>query len=418
MVILLLQVCWNDIRYIYAKKVIAVDTTELTLTKRELEKVNEEKNKVLTELAKATCRIHMLTEEKEELKKKLEAMAYVKRTQNEPNQSFSEVVNLFKEKTIELGRNSCCRVLDSKAELDLIGVSVKSSSTLYPGFGIKLLNITNFKPTAFIPVHSETIRDIKFHDSKPWLLSCSIDKKAKMLDGNMNRIIMSVEGSSPLWSCCWDANYEHNLYVGQQQGSVLKFDIRKPTEPIHAIQVQGDFSPVVSVHSLKSSNTFPFGGVISCKLNSVWAFENTQQEPLRYPLPVEGPFVSMTCHKDNDHLFLSSRPNHRTPYARHSLCGLYKQDDNVMCNVVHTFRGGNTQRMLSRTCLLSNKSDYAAAYIEDQRIVSLWNINNGNKVGSVPAHESVLDLNSVNTARADFLLTLTESKLRFFKFSS
>lgn len=398
----------DEVRYLYARKVIAMDDAELTKTKHKLDRVNDDKNRLQTELAQATCRMHMLREEVEEYKKTIAAMSNVRMI----GQSSGELVTLYKEKTIDLGRESSCRVLDTKSAFNTIAISA-----FCMGYGARLINMTTFKPTAFILLHSQMIRDIKFHESKPWLLSCSVDKEVKILDINTNQTSITLKAYSSLWSCCWDLDNDQNLYVGQQQGSVLKFDIRKPTQPIQIFFVPGDYSPVVSIQAVKSSHLFfPLGGIISCKLTATWAFENTAQEPQRHFLPVEGPFVSMSLQKD--HLFLSSRPNTRYPFARHFLCSLAKERDNFRCNIVHTFRGGNTQRMLARACLFSNKSDYAAAYIEDQHIVSIWNINNANKVGSVPARESVLDISSIKTAHADYLLTLTESKLRFFKFNS
>ncbi|GJQ84221.1 hypothetical protein Trydic_g2889 [Trypoxylus dichotomus] len=405
----------NDIRYIFARKIVAMDDSELTRMRKTLEIVTQEKNRLQVELATTTCRMHLLKEEVEGYKRKMSSM---KCGSNENEQyPGGETVTLYKEKTIDLGRDSNCRVLDSKSMLNIVAVSVKSTNSLCVGYGVKLINIANLKPTAFIFLHSQMIRDIKFHESKPWLMSCSIDKDVKILDVNTNQTSLTLKGSSSLWSCCWDTCNENILYAGQQQGSTLKFDIRKPTEPVQTLFIAGDYSPVVSVQAIRASHSiFPLGGVISCKLTSIWAFENTPQESERHFLPVEGPFVSLTSHNNHDNFFLSSRPNTKYPYARHFLCEL-SRDGCVRCNIVHTLRGGSTQRMLSRTCLLSNKSDYAAAYIEDQRIVSLWNVNNANKVGSVPARETVLDINSVRTAHADYLLTLTESKLRFFKFN-
>ncbi|KAI4472162.1 rfwd3 protein [Holotrichia oblita] len=405
----------QDIRYIFARKVIAMDDLELTRMKKKLKNVNQEKNRLQTELATTTCQMHMLKQEVNECKRKL---AMFNQGPSNCDKSAGEV-SLYKDKTLDLGKDSNCRVLDLKNTLNMVAVSMKSTNNLCNGYGVKLINAANFKPTAFILLHAQMIRDIKFHETKPWLMTCSIDKDIKILDVNTNQTNLTLKACSPLWSCCWDIDNEHILYGGQQQGSVLKFDIRKPTEAVQELFVPGDYSPVVSVQAIGSScSIFPLGGVISCKLTSLWGFENTtQEEPRKHFLPVEGPFVSLTAHRNHNHLFLSSRPNTRYPYARHFLLELTKKDQ-VGCNIVHTFRGGNTQRMLSRTCLLSNKHDYAAAYIEDQRIVSIWNINNSNWVGSVPAQETVLDINSVKTSHSDFLLTLTESKLRIFKFTN
>ncbi|KAK9694787.1 Ring finger domain [Popillia japonica] len=135
----------EDIRYIFARKVVAMDDLELTRMKRKLKNVNQEKNKLQTELATTTCQMHMLKQEVNECKRKL---TMFNQGPSHCDKSAGEV-SLYKEKTLDLGKDSNCRVLDSKNTLNIVAVSIKSTNNLCNGYGVKLINAANFKPTAF-----------------------------------------------------------------------------------------------------------------------------------------------------------------------------------------------------------------------------------------------------------------------------
>jgi E3 ubiquitin-protein ligase RFWD3 len=409
----------DDIRFIYAKKLTAIDTTELDNMKKQLELVIEERNKAQSDLAKYACREHMLNQEIAHLKSQLNSLTRHAVVNVPMNPPVSERVRLYMDKAMEICKYGGSRVFDAKCELDLLMASMKSPTNLFNGFGLKKINISGYRTIAFIPVHSLQIRDICFHQENNWVLTASMDKTFKVINNHTNTVIYQFNHQMPLWSCCWDLNNSFILYVGTQSGSVIKYDIRQLTEPISTLSIEGDMSPVVSVASIPSSpgDALPQGGVVSCKLNSLWLYENVNSEHNRHSISLEGPFVSMKYQPNTKQLLVSSRPNSRIMYARHTLCNLEKKDqDKIDCNIVHSFQGGGMQKLLSKSCFLSHTSDYVAAHQENCRSVFLWSINTGQKVCSLAAHESVLDLKGLQNQHGSFLVSLTDKKLEFFKF--
>lgn len=323
------------------------------------------------------------------------------------------------DKSLEICRQNGCRVFDARCELDLIMVSLKSPNNIFAGYGLRKVNISQYKPLTFLPLHSLPIRDISFHPVNNWLLSASMDKSFKVIDTVSNATMHTASQQTPLWSCCWDSNNPYTLYIGAQSGSVSKYDIRNMVEEVATLSVPGDMSPVVSVASVPSEAgaDLVHGGVISCKLNSLWVFENSGNEYVSHPLPLEGPFVSMKFQSDTKQMLVSSRPNNRIPHSRHTLCTMEKIDQNkINCNIVHCFQGGGMQKLLSKSCFISDREEYVAAHQESSKSVYLWSINTGQRVCSVPAHESVLDLGGIQTHNGNYLVSLTEKKLEFFKF--
>ncbi|KAJ8948752.1 hypothetical protein NQ318_017921 [Aromia moschata] len=405
----------SDLRYIYAKKLIAVDTTELDVMKQLLDTAVEEKNKILMDMSKIVCREHMLNQEITHLKKQIQELTS-NRPDYQPSQSSSSfsaynsnIVRLYMDKSLEICRQSGCRVFDANCELDLIMVSMRCP-----------IACSLYKPLAFIPLHTLQIRDISFHPLHNWVLTASMDKSFKVVDTVSNTVMYTTSQQMPLWSCCWDADNQYVLYIGTQSGAVVKYDVRTMNQPVCTLAVQGDMSPVVSVASIPSSPGADLvnGGVISCKLNSLWVFENSGNDHIRHSLSLEGPFVSMKYQCATKQLLVSSRPNNRISYSRHTLCTLEKPGpDRINCNVIHSFQGGGMQKLLSKSCFLSDKQEYVAAHHESSKSVYLWSINTGQRVCSVPAHDAVLDLRGIQTHNGNFLVSLTEKKLEFFKFN-
>ncbi|CAH1155380.1 unnamed protein product [Phaedon cochleariae] len=416
----------TDIRFIYAKKLVAVDTSEIDMMKNQLDLLIEEKNKMSLELSKYVCREHVLNQEILDLRRHIQVLSTNSRVDQQPSHNnrtsaTTSSVRLFMDKSLEICRQNSSRVFDTSAALDLIVASAKSPNNLFSGFGIRKFNMSQYRPLAFIPLHNQQIRDISFHPmNNNCVLTASMDKSFKVIDTVSNTVTFTTSQAMPLWSCCWDRDNPYMLYIGTQSGDVVKYDVRVATNSVCTFSVPGDMSPVVSVASvpLQPGNHL----VISCKLNSIWIFQNngsnSESDVHRHSLAVEGPFVSMKYNSDIQQLLISSRPNNRIPYSRHSLCTLEKTStEQIYCNLIHSFQGGGMQKLLSKSCFVRDQQEYVAAYQESSKCVHLWSINTGQRIHSIPAHDAVLDLGGVQTQSGNFLVSLTEKKLEFFKFN-
>lgn len=396
----------NDIRYIYAKKVITVDTHVVELLKKQLVDVNCEKVQLQMELTKSKCRESLLMQEVASLKQQIMEFS-AKNVPQKIKSMPSNTVKLYKDKSLEI--SSGCRVFDANTRLNTIAVSSKSPNALFAGFGIRKVTISDYKLATFLPLHSDAIRDVAFHPENNGLLTASLDKFCKFVDCSTNSTAISIGCGIELWSCCWDSINENIFYVGTRQGSVLRYDLRQPSNYVSVYNVPGDMSPVVSVASFSKEG---LSAVISCKLNSLWAFSGNEDTPMQ--LPVDGPFISMRCEPLTKQVLVSSRPNSNFPYTRHTL---FTVDKSSQCNIVHTFRVDSKPNFLTRSCFIMHKNDYVAAHSEKDKCVVLWSINTGSKVTSAPAYDPVLDLCSFKINDEQFLISLTEKKMDFFKFT-
>lgn len=408
----------SDIRYIYANKLIAMDATELELVKKKLNSVIEEKNRIKVDLTKAICKEHTLLQEIENYKKKIKNLS-ITSSSSHTNSSTKPVLKLSNSSLV--CQQGTCRVMDINSQIGKFAISLKSNNNLFPGFGIKKCSTDNLAIVEYTPLHSKVIRDLKFNHSSSYLLSVSLDKSIKISDLNSNSTISTYTFDSMLWSCCWDESNQNLFYVGSQQGATTKFDLRNMSEPVKSTKVTGDWSPVVSLVSIPScpGGLMPLGGFITCKLNSMWCYENMGGSVYRkQQIPIEGPFISMSYNKDINQVLISARPNSRVPNSRHFVCNFERlpNEENFKFNTLYTFYGGQLQKQLSRSRFLQH-AGYTYVTAQVNNTISLWNVNNGSN-SSVLTNNSILDLMPLKNCNDSYLLALSEKKLDFYKFQN
>ncbi|KAK5642969.1 hypothetical protein RI129_009136 [Pyrocoelia pectoralis] len=414
----------KHIWFIYAKNLAPMKGDHLEEARKDILCAIEERDKVEVELQKALSREETLKKEVLELAQKtqfLHRKVQLKQQFCQPTLGISSnsSCKLCLDKSLQLSDEPGCRVLDYFSKGHIIVASVKSSNSLFPGFGARQLDLSASKPTTYIPLHSKSIRDMKFNTDNPSLLSVSLDKTAKIVNTSpLSAPVVIYNSESPLWSCCWDSNNSNYVYIGQQEGSIVKIDIRQSNKPITVLEVPGDRSPVLSIVSIpaNSNRSMPGGGVISCKLNSLWAFENTNEEYVRHRLSLEGPFISMAYQHFTKDFLVSSRPNSKYSYSRHYLWQLDNTTGSLSCNVTQTIKGSTVQSYLSRSCFITrNFNSYIAAHNESDQCLCLWDVKTGNKACSTAARDPILDICGVSFNNNNFIVSLTEKKIAFHK---
>ncbi|KAK5642972.1 hypothetical protein RI129_009139 [Pyrocoelia pectoralis] len=411
------------IRFIYLKKLIVTDYSGLGRLKEELKNVKEEKKEKEIELLRVICRENALKQRSEELKRYDEYLTRVlDQSETLIGTNSNLHVNLYLDKSLELCQNGGCRVIDYFGRDNVLLASVTSSNGLFPGFGAKKIDINTYKPTTYIALHSQAIRDMKFHFEFPWLLSVSLDKTAKIACiSSATNSFCTYHSDSPLWSCSWDYNNPNYLYVGTKQGSVLKLDIRQFSAPVCTLDIPGDKCPVLSVISIPpdSNKAIPNGGIISCKLNSVWVFPNNHdQYSAPCSLPLEGPFTYMTYDSNTKQFLISSRPNSHCSYSRYYVGHLDNTPNGLSYSTAHVLKGSKIQTYLSRSCFVNhNSNQFVSVYQESEQNFCLWDVNTGNKVSSAVARDHIFDICNVHTSTNNLIISLTEKKIMFHKFS-
>ncbi|KAH1053150.1 hypothetical protein GYH30_022446 [Glycine max] len=116
-----------------------------------------------------------------------------------------------------------------------------------------------------LPSGTNGIKDlhISASHSSSLALFASLGKKLSMLSldsGNLvvNYDLQVIVFQVPKWSCSWDLNNSHYIYVGLQNGSVLVFDMWQTVGPMKSL-VGLTSNPVHTVHALAQTSSLSSG---------------------------------------------------------------------------------------------------------------------------------------------------------------
>ncbi|XP_064611017.1 E3 ubiquitin-protein ligase rfwd3.L-like isoform X2 [Liolophura sinensis] len=290
-----------DIRVIYAKSLKTLDTTERDRALEQVEKEKELRKKA--ELARAQARLHyqLAIEECNRLRSELDkARQQLQQYRSNPGltpstSGHSSQANKgqFKPfKVIKILETGGCRVLSYSASHATLVISQPSNSPLFPGFGVKKLNVMDFKTTQYMTVHSKPIRDLCFHPvtGDGFLLSGAMDKTVKLSNLMSSTVIQSYETTMPVWSCVWNTDDRNYFYAGQQNGTVLEFDIRNTQEFVQQLNTEGSRAPVVSLQYIPADQQSLFrpGGLLVGQLDRITFYERKSEEYKLHLFPADG----------------------------------------------------------------------------------------------------------------------------------
>lgn len=432
----------RDLRNLYCNKVIALEESSVLDLKARLRKAEEAENELQTTVNQYLVHRGVLTAQVASLQQQLtDAQVQLNlqqfNTTASVNSSFNRnVLDLFNRlvrlKSVQISSEVGCRVMDYDAWLNAIVCSMKCPNAMFGSYGLAKLNISTFDMIGNMPLHAAPIRDVCFQSAggSSLLLTASMDKQARIVDtrspGPPRSYFPPPDArSSPLWSCCWGdpgaMGGSYTVYLGEQQGDIIELDLRRLNERVSTLKVDGEMSPVVALQALPPSagDCLPRGGLIACRLSSLRVFERTTDGTYKLRTlsdPPQGPFMSMSFNRNgytNRHLLLSSRPNSSYAFTRH-LYGQFREDalGNLSLSPIHTFEGGLSASLLSRT---SVTSQYACAYIESTRTISTWNLSTGRQLPNCHTmQQPVLDMAMFTADAVNRVLALDERKLNVF----
>uniref|UniRef100_A0A1B6C8C0 RING-type E3 ubiquitin transferase n=1 Tax=Clastoptera arizonana TaxID=38151 RepID=A0A1B6C8C0_9HEMI len=414
----------KDIRILYAKKLIAIDNSDVERIKKELDEAKAHTGRLKIEVEKCVLKERELKKEIEKLKVQLtlsQKNSVVLSSSSVSKHSFK----LERKGIFEISNVGGCRIM-AYNNSNLV-VSRKIELSNFPGFGLKVFDSTEFKPVTVVPLHSKMIRDMAFNkDEKETLLTVSLDTSAKLVDLRLSpsTSMSTYPGNCPLWSCCWDPCRTNIFYTGGQTGSVCQFDTRNLDRAITSQSIVNNRVPIISLSGVlmpPSSNHLKQSGIVCCSLNSVWTYiqegDNLWMGPNE--LPINGPFMSMRYDAQSELLLTSSRPNNEYKSSRHVLNQI--TNNLKSCNLIHNFEGSRAASLMSRSCFMSSGetstlADYIAAFSETDQKIQLYNLGSGSSVCSVPTKENIMDLCSINTNGACILAALSDTKLFTYDF--
>ncbi|XP_004922149.1 E3 ubiquitin-protein ligase RFWD3 [Bombyx mori] len=393
----------KDLRFIYARRLVAADTSQITALQKQVEILQSEKSRTELELEKMKIAHRACVQQLEGLRSTL------MKSQSNKEQPSRKSWRFALEKNLEICKDGGCRVLTYNCRTYELYVSQKSVNYLFPGFGIRKISCVDYKLGQFVHLHPKPIRDITYSQHRDLLLSVALDSTARIVERGI--LSVTVNSGMPLWSCSWDNLRSNEFYVGGVGGVIHHYDVRNPSTYLRMLSSPGDLSPVVSLCSTEY-------GLLSCQLNSskLWAVNTRQCEPR--VLPVEGSFMSLAYDNASQRAVIASRPSSNgLERSKLSVCKLKPSIPNgeVICDVVETFSGSLRSSLMSKVAWVRLASSaWVAAHSESDSALYLHGVD-GTRTMSLPASEPALDVCSVETNGSNILAALSESRLRLYK---
>ncbi|KAL7676135.1 hypothetical protein ACOME3_002394 [Neoechinorhynchus agilis] len=211
----------RDMRRIYGRRIVQVDTSEVEILKSKLRTESTMRREF--EMTVAEMKTELLS-----LQRQLDV--YKSINLNKPKLSSKIECRLLKSKRMEHSTGG--RVLTFSYALQSFIFSRKSHSPLLKGYGIGLLdmNAANGLVSNDLPrppvLHSADIKDIKCnYDQNPTLvLTAGFDGFVKAYDLRTGQCDLDLELDRPVWSCEFGSGGTHSVYCGTTNGVVSEYN--------------------------------------------------------------------------------------------------------------------------------------------------------------------------------------------------
>lgn len=333
----------------------------------------------------------------------------------------SRTYKLFMEKNIEITKDGGCKVMIHGKRIKSLLLTQKSTQSLFPGYGIRFIDSTTFRPSnEFLHASSKQLRDLSLDNDEDHLLTTSMDKGAKLFSLQQRRVVSTFSpDDQSFWAAAFDCERPRYLYLGAERGgSTFIYDMRNPQTVVQELKAEDDKTPIIKICPVAARDDFPFGGFFVCKLNSVWFYEyDASQQTIGTKLSVDGPFISMSYESVTQHIVITARPTINHKKSRFIVAELMKVDDATHIQIIGTCLGSTVQSAMRRSAQIrvDDKNSIVAAYLEDTKTLCTWTAPNCARMTSAPLSDAVVDLCPIYSTVNTYLTALSDNKCRVYK---
>lgn len=425
----------SDIRILYAKSVKVIDTTERDRALQELERERETRRRLEVEMAQTRLKCQLKEKLVQELEKELRQQQSQGKLSTNPetraltSPSDTNCLQMNCEMVIEICKENGGRVMASCDFMSLLVASKIIPHNLFPGYGVRKINTGDFNCRQNVFIHTKCIRDMAFNPVKHdgILLTASMDKTVRLTSMLTNSCVQVYHTDTPAWSVSWNEDNNFQFFAGLQNGVSYLFDTRQTHTFVKQVAVEGSRSPAASLQyvKLQALSSFSQSGLLVTQFDRCVFYEIQGSEFEPHFLPIEGPLMWASFDQQSRHFLASCRPSTKHLNARHLLCELTSTTSAertvCSCNVVHTFEGGSSQALLSRSALIPHprrpRDLLACAGDETSGAVLIWDVQTTQCVRKLVTSSPVLDICPLVINDGKLLATLSVKDLHLYRFS-
>ncbi|CAO1391743.1 unnamed protein product [Diamesa serratosioi] len=416
----------RDLRFIYASKLRATDNTRELELEKLLAMVQDEKSTMRVENSVIRMELAALKTKNSALLFQIQEIERYRRIdrQGTSNQSDKPNIKVYKmcmEKNIDMTQDGDCRVMTFCYRTRKLLISQKSNQQLFPGYGVRFVDFTTFKPFQFLHMGSKNVRDFAFNSSEDMLVASTTEATCKLFNATTNSSISAFKPSThAIWAAAFDKsqNRANCLYLGAQNGTTYIYDIRSPNTALKDF-ITSDITPIISIIPIKPNEDFLDGGFLVVHLRTIYFFEYLPpQEISSTLLNIKGPFNSVTYDVKKDMLLVTTRPNQEYQTSRYIMAKLIKIDSVTALEEVLVFNGGqNLLGVMTRSSLITMPDNcIVAAYLQENKIIQTWSEASGNRMQEISVADIITDTTAIYLENGNtFLGALSSNKCRVFK---
>ncbi|XP_035784237.1 E3 ubiquitin-protein ligase RFWD3-like [Anopheles albimanus] len=421
----------GDIRPIYAKAIRAIDNTREQQLERSLNALRRSETDLQVKVRLLEAEVEQLRQLSKQQREMLQQFRGTDPPIEKPwphgmlrsNPNYM----LFLEKNIEISREPGCRAMAYAGKHQLLLISQKSGQGLFPGYAVRFLSLVDqagSKIGSTMWVSPRSIRDIAVDASDDLFACATMEPTVKIFSVPLRCGQASITPASDacIWSCAFDKDRAGIVYLGGHRGTVYVYNIRQPTECLQELKsgsTQNDLTAVIKICSLETTPILPHGGILVCKLKSVWLYAHTADQHLEpYLINVEGPFSSMSYSATNGIVMLTIRSTADRPSVI-LLAKLEKTGDHYSLNILHRYEGSRVQTAMLRNAQIpvSATDSLVASYLEDVRKLAVWGTHSGSRrLQQLPLVETIVDICPIVGEPGNLsLAALSDTRCRIYR---
>ena len=326
---------------------------------------------------------------------------------------------MYLEKNLDFRENLDSRMIKFLSRHKKFIVTQKSSEgSLFPGFGVKLIDFATYRQEKFINTSNKALNDVSVDSNESLVITASKDVVCKMFNlANSNSVHSFIPGTIPIWSCAFDANCHQKLYLGGQNGITYTYDTRNTSEVLKEVIAADNRSPVKFIIPMKQNEQFQLGGFFVVHMRSIYFYESS--DTLGILLNFNEPILYASYDDRTEMLLITKSPtglNHEFKQTRHFLMSLVKEEGIPVLHEVFSFNGSFSAlpSMTRPTQIKVPDGCVVTSYLQDTKMLQCWT------PGAKLLHEiGVTDPNNDNCPiyleNSLFFGALSRSRCRLFK---
>lgn len=336
-------------------------------------------------------------------------------------------------RTIKTGRMYLEKNLDFKENLEsrllrylgrskkLIVTQKASGSSLFSGFGVKLIDFASYRAEKFINTSNKVICDFSIDSNESLVITASKEASCKTYSLNSNTSVNAFTPSTvPIWSCAFDYERPHQIYLGAQNSVTYVYDIRMPNGAIKEISEPSNRSPVKLIIPMKQTESFPLGGFFVVQTRGIYFYENLPSgDTGSTTLNFTDPILTATYDERTEMLLITKSPTGEGPtfkQSRHYLMKLVKEDEVAALQEIYSFNGNSSSLpSMSRPSQIKVPDGViVASYLQDSKMIQVRSPS-ANLLHEINVSDSITDICPINLDNSSFFGALSNSRCRLFK---